>query len=123
MGFHGGGWFGYVRNGRNSDEPQKPQVTWSLLKRVLTYALPYRLLIVALLITILITTGLGLLTPLIFRDLIDNALPNENVSRLNLLALALIAIPVVTGAIRVIQRRLPDSGWGRLPSWILSEMM
>ena len=68
----GGGWWVHMRD--NADG-EKPQVTWALLKRVLSYARPYRWHIVGLLVTILITTGLGLLTPLIFRDLIDNALP------------------------------------------------
>ncbi|MCL4252577.1 MAG: ABC transporter ATP-binding protein/permease, partial [Anaerolineae bacterium] len=67
---------------------------------------PYRGHIIALLGTILITTVLGLLTPLIFRDLIDNTLPNQDVGRLNVLAIALVAIPMVVGAIRIVQRRL-----------------
>ena len=57
------------------------------------------LAILLLLFTILITTGLGLLTPLIFRDLIDHTLPTGDVGRLNLLAGALIAIPIMNGLI------------------------
>lgn len=99
----GGGWWVHMRD---SAEGEKPQVTWALLKRVLSYARPYRWHIIGLLVTILITTGLGLLTPLIFRDLIDNALTNGDVNRLNWLALGLVAIPIVTGFIRVFQRKL-----------------
>jgi ATP-binding cassette subfamily B protein len=99
----GGGWWVHMRD---SADGEKPQVTWALLKRVLGYARPYRWHIVGLLVTILITTGLGLLTPLIFRDLIDNALTNGDVNRLNWLALGLVAIPIVTGFIRVFQRKL-----------------
>jgi len=101
--FHGGGWFIYMGM---DEEARKKRVSWPLLKRVLAYARPYRWHIVALLVTILITTGLGLLTPLIFRDLIDNALANGDVSRLNILALGLVAIPVVSGLIRVFQRKV-----------------
>jgi ATP-binding cassette subfamily B protein len=101
--FHGGGWWMYMR----SDEDAKNQrVSWPLLKRVLAYARPYRTHIILLLVTILVTTGIGLLTPLIFRDLIDNALPNGDVNRLNMLALGLIAIPIFSGLIRVFQRKL-----------------
>jgi ATP-binding cassette subfamily B protein len=104
--FHGGGWFIY----RNmDDEALNKRVSWPLFKRVLGYARPYRWHIVALLVTILFTTALGLLTPLIFRDLIDNALPNGDVQRLNILALGLIAIPIVSGVIRVFQRKLNSS--------------
>ncbi len=102
MGMHSGGWFAYFR----ADDNKKPQVTWPLLKRVLTYARPYRGRIALMLVAILVTTGLGLLTPLVLRDLIDHTLPNRDISRLNLLALALVLIPVLTGAINVFQRKI-----------------
>lgn len=101
MMFHSGGWFNYMRG-----DTDNPRVTWTLIKRVLNYARPYRRMIVLLLLTILLTTGLGLITPLIFRDLIDNTLPNEDTQRLNFLALALVMIPLVSGGIRVYQRHL-----------------
>ena len=104
--FHGGGWFMYMRS---DDDVKNKRVSWSLLKRVLAYARPYRMHIIGLLVTILITTGLGLLTPLIFRDLIDNALPNGDVNRLNVLAVGLVTIPIVSGFIRVFQRKLNSS--------------
>ena len=104
MGFHGGGWWAYVRG--SSSESEKPRVTRQLLLRVMGYARPYQMQIILLLATILLTTGLGLLTPLIFRDLIDNTLPAGDTNRLNWLALALVMIPIVSGTIRIFQRRL-----------------
>ncbi len=106
MGFHGGGWWSYIRSDADG---KRPAVTRSLILRVLNYARPYRNQIIGMLITILITTGLGLLTPLIFRDLIDNALQNNDAQRLNILALGLIAIPVLSGGIRIFQRKLNAS--------------
>ncbi len=103
MGFHGG-WFVFMRG---EDEATKRQhVTWPLLKRVFSYARPYRMAIIMMLATILASTGLGLLTPLIFRDLIDHALPEHNTSRLNTLAIALVLIPIANGGVAVIQRWL-----------------
>jgi len=90
---------------RDSDTPP-PQVTWALLRRVLAFARPYRAHIVGMFACILLTTGLGLLSPLIFRELIDHVLPQGDFARLNLLALALIAIPFADGVIGVIQRKL-----------------
>src|SRR5215470_16880052 len=87
----------------------KPHVTWPLLRRVMGYAWPYRWRIAGLLLAILASTGLGLLRPLILRDLIDRALPNHNVARLNLLALTLIGIPAVSGLIGVCERWLNAS--------------
>ena len=88
---------------------EKPRVTWPLLRRVAGYAWPYRWPIVGMLLAILASTGLGLLRPLILRDLLDRTLPNRDVARLNLLALALIGIPAVSGLIGVCERRLNAS--------------
>ncbi len=104
--FHGNGWYSYVWGG-GSDK--RSRVTRPLLMRVLTYARPYRFHIAAMLVMIVITTILGMLTPLIFRDLIDRTLPSGDAGRLNVLALGLIAIPLVTGAIRVVQRRVSSA--------------
>jgi ATP-binding cassette subfamily B protein len=101
MGFHGGGWHSYLRS---ADE--KPKVTRDLLKRVLGYSKPYRWQLVAMLVLILGSTGLTLLTPLILRDLIDKTIPSGNLTRLIFLAVSLLLIPVVGGALGIVQRRL-----------------
>jgi ATP-binding cassette, subfamily B, bacterial len=100
-GMHHGGWGSYI----NAPD-EKPTLTWDLLKRVMSYSSPYRWHILGLLIMIFITTGLALLTPLILRDLIDRTIPSGNVNRLIGLATALLVIPIVSGAINVIQRQL-----------------
>ncbi len=97
----GGGWFMYMRG---ADE--KPKVTRALLLRVLSYAREYWWHIAGMLVTILLTTGLSLLTPLIFRNMIDKVLPAKDTHRLILLGVALLVIPAVSGGINVIQRRL-----------------
>ncbi len=101
MGFHGGGWFSFL-----SSTGEKPKVTLGLLRRVLGYSKPYRWQLASMLVLILFSTGLTLLTPLILRDLIDKTIPSGNLSRLVLLAISLLLIPVVGGAIGVVQRRL-----------------
>ena len=99
--WHGGGWFMYMRSG-----DEKPKVTRELLLRVLAYARGYWWHIAGMLVTILLTTGLSLLTPLIFRNMIDVVLPAKDLNRLIFLAIALLLIPAVGGGINVIQRRL-----------------
>ncbi|MDE2854797.1 MAG: ABC transporter ATP-binding protein [Chloroflexota bacterium] len=98
----GGGWFRYMHG---LEAKAKPNVTRRLLFRVLKYARPYRPQIAGMLITILLTTGLGLVNPLIFRQIIDDALPNKDIGKLNLLALAMVMIPLVSGGVRIIQRK------------------
>ena len=46
-----------------------------------------------------------MIPPLLFRNLIDYAIPNQDIARLNMLALAMIAIPLINGVIGVLQRR------------------
>ncbi len=105
--FHGGGWMNYIMGG---DEAKPKPLSRVLLRRVLRYARPYWRQIVGMLMMILLTTGLGLLTPLIFRALIDDALqPPGDASLLNVLALGLVLIPVLSGIINVFQRRLNAS--------------
>ena len=105
--FNSGGWFNYIRS---SAENERPQVTRDLLIRVLRFSRPYQRLIIGMLISILIATILGLLTPLIFRELIDSVLvqpfPVDARDRLNILALGLVLIPIANGVISVIQRQL-----------------
>ncbi len=106
MGFHSSGWFTYIRHDETQDQPA---ITRDLLKRVWKFARPYRLQVAALLVTILLISGISLISPLLYRDLIDNAIPNRNVRRLNLLALGMVAIPLVNGAVGVLQRQLNAS--------------
>jgi ATP-binding cassette subfamily B protein len=100
---HGGGWFAFLSYDEKQD---RPVVTRELLGRVWQFARPYWPQIAVILVLILISTGIGLLTPLLIRSLIDNAIPNANIRLLNLLALGMIAIPLVDGVLGVWQRQL-----------------
>ena len=95
------GWFMYMRGG-----DEKPKLTRELLLRVLAYARPYWWHLAGMLVTILLSTGLSLAGPLIFRQMIDVVLPSKNINQLILFALALLLLPVVDGIIGVFQRRL-----------------
>ncbi len=79
------------------------RVTWPLVRRVAAYARPYLRRSLLLLVVILAGTGLGLVTPLIFRELIDHAIPRADLRELNLLALALLALPTVGGVLNVLE--------------------
>jgi ATP-binding cassette subfamily B protein len=68
-------------------------------------ALPGLLSQAALMVGLIVLTSLlNLVPPLLFRDLLDNALPNRDVARLNLLALGVIGIPITVGLIGVAER-------------------
>jgi ATP-binding cassette subfamily B protein len=95
------GWYQYMRSG-----DQKPKVTKELLLRVLNYAKPYWWHISGMLVTILLSAALTLVSPLIFRQMIDTVLPSKNLDQLTVLAVALLFVPILNGGIGVIQRRL-----------------
>lgn len=103
MGFHGGGWWAFVRH---DEEKDRPAVSRELLARVWVFAQPYAWQVGGLLLTIFAISGLTLVSPLLFRALIDVAIPEGNLTLLNWLALGMISIPLVNGAIGVLQRRL-----------------
>ena len=98
---HGGGWWSFIR----ADEDEQPTISLSLLQRVWGYARPYRRGIIFVLLGIFAGTLLDRITPLLVRTLIDQAIPERNLSLLNIVALGLVGIPLVGGLIDVWQRR------------------
>ncbi|MGI5836205.1 MAG: ABC transporter ATP-binding protein [Chloroflexota bacterium] len=103
MAAHGSGWWTYIKYDEKQD---KPSVSLALLKRVSMYARPYLGSILIMLLTIVAINLLTLIPPLLYRDLIDNALPKSDFQRLNLLALGMVAIPLLSGLVGVYQRYL-----------------
>ena len=89
----------------NNVQDGKPKITWGLLKRVWGYAHPYRWWILGMLLMTLASTGLGLLTPLILRQLIDKTLPDKDLHSLLWLTIALVMIPLLTGVLSVFLRQ------------------
>jgi len=81
-------------------------VTRDLVLRVASYARPYKFKIALALAAILVSTLLGLAPPLLYRNLIDHALPEKDLARLNLLVLGMVLIPAAGGLIDVGQRWL-----------------
>src|SRR6266511_3621256 len=98
-----GGWWSYISY---DDQAEQPSLDRSVLRRVAGYARPYTGRIVLMLLTILAITGLSLVPPLLMRGLIDDALPNRDLGRLNLLALGMVLTPLASGLIGVLQRYL-----------------
>jgi ATP-binding cassette, subfamily B, bacterial len=101
-----GNWWTYI----NYDEKQdRPAISWPLVRRAAEYGRPYAGKIMGMLILILITTLLGLIPPLLTRNLIDYALPNKDLQRLTLLSLAMLAIPLIRGGLGLWQRYFSSS--------------
>ncbi|MBN1438528.1 MAG: ABC transporter ATP-binding protein [Anaerolineales bacterium] len=97
---------GFGRVAMLNPEDRQPKVSRALLLRVTAYARPYARAIAGMLLLILFNAALSLVTPLIFREMIDRVLPAGDLPRLAWLALGLFLIPVLHGAAGVLQRRL-----------------
>ena len=100
MGFHGGSWGAFI----SYDEQEQPQLSWRLLRRVAEYARPYWLKLVIVLITMVGISLISLIPPLLIRDFIDLAIPARDTTRLNFLALGMVAVPLINGLLGVAQR-------------------
>ncbi|MGD2058246.1 MAG: ABC transporter ATP-binding protein [Anaerolineales bacterium] len=101
MGFHGGSWWSYIRY---DEEQGQPNVSLELMRRVGSYARPYWKKVAIILVSMVAISSLSLIPPLLIRDLLDNAIPNRNFSRLNMLALGMVAVPLINGLLGVAQR-------------------
>lgn len=98
---HGRGMWSYIAYDPSKG---KPQINRQVIRRIFTYARPHALSVIIVLVTIVAISLLELIPPLLYRDLIDNVLPNRDVTRLNWLALAMVGIPVLSGGFNVVQR-------------------
>jgi ATP-binding cassette subfamily B protein len=97
----GSGWWRFLSHDENE---AKPQVNRDLLRRVYRYARPYWGFIAIVLSAIVLTSLIELVPPLLYRDLFDNVLPNRDFARLNLLAVGMIGIPILSNLIGVAER-------------------
>jgi len=93
MGFRGGGWGALLRY---DEEQAPPKISRALLVRVARYARPYWGTALLLILVITFSSALDLVSPLLYRQLVDEALPNRDARLLNWLALGLIGIPILS---------------------------
>lgn len=95
---YGGGGFRGRSIGRDA-----PKGNPASIKRIAKYLAPYWLPTAAVLICIVITSALGLIPPLIVRAIIDNALPDGDISLLNILVLGMVGAALFSGLVGVLQ--------------------
>ena len=77
--FHQSGWWSYVRYDEDQDRPKMDR---ALLRRVFGYASAYRLQISVVVVTIFVIAILTALQPLVVRELLDQAIPDEDLDRI-----------------------------------------
>lgn len=85
------------RHERNPDEGARPlsRENLSLFRRLLRYIAPYKKWMVVSIIALLFSVALGLILPLVIRNLVDVVLIDKNRPRLNQLALFLFGVFII----------------------------
>jgi ATP-binding cassette subfamily B protein len=76
------------------------------LRRVLTWIRPYRRMLTAFVATVILDAVVGVIPPLLVRDLLDNALPDKNRTLVATLAFAAVALAFVSAMLSLLMRYL-----------------
>jgi ATP-binding cassette, subfamily B, bacterial len=90
-------------DGDRPERPADPEVRKANLRRIVRLFVPYRARLGAVLVLILISSGLGAVSPFLVREIFDEALPEGDTTLLNVLVGGLIAIAIATGVLGVLQ--------------------
>ena len=90
------------------ERPADPAIRRAYFRRVVALFRPYRRRLSAVLALILFSSALGVIPALLLRQVIDEALPEQDLWLLNWLVAGMVAIAVVTGALGVVQTLLSN---------------
>jgi len=97
MTFRGGGFHG--ESSGPAYEPVPKERRGRTIRRITAFFRPYRAQVGVVTFAILLTSGLGLINPILLKLLIDDAIPNLDFERLNLYVGLMIVVPIVSGLV------------------------
>lgn len=80
------------------------QITRALVRRVLGYARPYRLLVAAFLITVVVDAGLSVAQPLLLRRIVDEGISKNNSTVVTVTALIIAFLAIIAAASGLVGR-------------------
>jgi ATP-binding cassette subfamily B protein len=78
------------------------------VRRIIRYFRPYAWLIAATLAVIALAAALGAIPPLLIRTLLDQAIPHQDVSLLNWVAVGMVVLPLAVGLLGVLETYLDE---------------
>lgn len=79
------------------------------MKRALTFARPFRKLLILSFISLIVVSIIGIIPPLIFRRIIDEAIPNKDFAQLNMLFVAAVVLALISTGVNLYNRYLSSS--------------
>jgi ATP-binding cassette subfamily B protein len=86
------------------EEARNARIDRATLGRAWRFAKPYRRPIAALLVTMLLTSIVAIAPPLVFKKLIDSAIPRGDIGLVNLLVVAAVGLALGETALRLVNR-------------------
>ena len=104
-GGRGGGWGG-MRSMRQDRAVLQHRVKKGTARRMLTFAVPYRKILAVFLPVVIIDAAVGAVTPLIFREIINNGIEKHNADLVIWLAVLVAALAVVDAGLVLTERRI-----------------
>src|ERR687894_1603814 len=90
------------------ERPADRAVRRANLRRVVRLFRPYRWRLALVLATIMVSALLGMISPFLLRDILDEAIPERDTRLLNILVGGMIAVAVVTQVLSVWQTYLSN---------------
>ncbi len=85
---------------------EPPQITKNILIRILKYFIPYTKQMIVAVLAILISAILGVIPPILIKNIVDTALPKKNLELLGILIVTSIGITVISSLVQVGQTYL-----------------
>ena len=98
--------YGFGRMRFNEEDMVKPDISWPFIKRILSYFKPYWMQMLVVFISIAVVSILGLVPPLLTKNIIDKALPGKDLKLLSILVSASFGATVLLNLINVGQNYL-----------------
>lgn len=86
------------------DPNQVKSVGRGVVKRILTYARPYRALVIAYMVTLVFASLLTVAQPLLFRQIIDNGITQGNATLVTVLAICVALLAIIDAGVGLIGR-------------------
>jgi ATP-binding cassette, subfamily B, bacterial len=90
------------------ERPADPAVRRAYLRRIVALFRPYRRRLAGVLALIIFSSALGAIPALLLKEVIDDALPNGDLTLLNWLVAGMVGIAIFTGVLGVIQTLLSN---------------
>jgi ATP-binding cassette subfamily B protein len=90
------------------ERPSDPAVRRANFRRIVRLFRPYRRRLASVSALIVVSAGLGVVSPFLLREVLDVAIPEENLGLLSALVAGMVVIPIVTGTLGVWQTLLSN---------------